>query len=164
MPSFSGYKVPICNIILCCLLRLTSLTSIHELLINLIVVHQVNVTVLNSLWWQVCTDGVISRLGDDKPVFLQRLQERKQTKEYITNKGLESCPTQGHQQLSSAQPRIFFKLTSSPLSSGVRSSTAPEITLQRQSRSARYPRSIGVPADSAIFKKSTGKFTVATLT
>ena len=50
----------------------------------------------------------------------------------------------------------FSKLTSSPLSSGVRSSTAPEITLQRQSRSARYPRSIGVPADSAIFKKSRG--------
>ena len=79
----------------CCLLKRTSLTSIHKLLINLIVVHQVNITVLNSLWWQICTDGVISRLGDDKSVFLQRLQERKQTttkNKQITNTGWDSCP------------------------------------------------------------------------
>ena len=48
MPSFSGYRVPMQH--LCCLLKRTSLTSIHELLINLLVVHQVNITVLNSLW------------------------------------------------------------------------------------------------------------------
>ena len=75
MLSFCGHKI-----LLCCLLKRTSLTGIHKLLINLLVVHQVNITVLNSLWRQICTDGVISRLGDDKTVFLQRLQERKQTK------------------------------------------------------------------------------------
>ena len=41
--------------------------------------------------------------------------------------------------------------TSWSFSSGVRSSTAPAITHQRQSRSERYPRSIGVPADRAIY-------------
>ena len=83
-----------CTVILCCLLKRTSLTSIHELLKNLIVEHQVNITVLNSLWWQVCTDGVVSRLGDDKPVFLQRLQERKKKKENKRSIKEKPSPTQ----------------------------------------------------------------------
>ena len=56
------------------------------------------------------------------------------------------------QSQNEAQLYVSYELTSRPLSSGVRSSTEPEITLQRQSKSDRYPRRIGVPAERAIFK------------
>ena len=65
-----------------CKFMMISLTAIHKLLINLLVVHQVNITVLNSLWWQICTDGVISRLGNHKHVFLQRLARRGERKQF----------------------------------------------------------------------------------
>ena len=44
-----------------------------------------------------------------------------------------------------------------PLSSSVRSSTDPEITFQRQSTSARYPRKTGVAADIASWQEGRSK-------
>ena len=52
-------------------------TRIYELLTNLLVMNQVNIIVLISLWRQVCTYWIISWLGNHKSVFLQWLDAGK---------------------------------------------------------------------------------------
>ena len=60
-------------------------------------------------------------------------------------------------QILECENGIMPYCTLIPLSSSVRSSTDPEITFQRQSTFARYPRKTGVAADIASWQEGRSK-------